>query len=613
MSEILQLAAKLNMVSGPVEGFEKSLVLFQIVSYNKENSKLITALVIRPDKKSSDSSSILIVGYSPKNKKVTTLNSEQVLFVLEQLQKYSEEELVNCKLNLMEIKDAESNFSAFDACDNESIICLKLTQNINAFYSKKPKDECLWQFELEFNDELSIMPISFNFIGAQGSNDIINFTFNSEQIGFDKLKTIHLLDDIKIMIDTGKGKHHEYTGICTKVSLKNNNITMFLNAAGMYFMKKSRLKAFLAENVNPLNVFYFIARSSGLAKEKVNIEGFNWGAKNIYTVILPVNNLVLQSDSTGIGNVTFYSHITRDIDTQKFVKVLEKENEKLDEFCWAQIHVEGNNPYDAYVDAKLQISRSLDTMMHIVRSDSLFLNYSTECTLISWEKENLIPKPYVTTWIYIHNAISGELIITDTKHLMQPNHLLIKQNLVQRIDNIEWYEEMLLELSHKSNKKLEPLFNALKWVKKSWDSIDKDDEIIYMIIALEFVLAGEKAPPIIPEEYHQTVTKAVIESFAIAFSGEEMNKQEYMKRLSDKMSQSLTDAPLFAKLDILVSRLNIPLRKQDIKLLKKARQFRNDLVHGRKSNMLTYEEVWKVNTIVNTIISYKLFSLRGEF
>lgn len=610
MSEILQLAAKLNTVSAPIREFGKSYVLFQIVSYDKEYGKTITAIVIRAENK--DSSRILIVGYSQDNNEIITLNYEQIIIVLEQLQKYSEEDLTKCKLSLLEIKEAKFRFKKFDLLAHKGILCLELSENITAFYSENAESGNSWSFDLVFNDELSIKPNNFNFIGTQGSNDIIDLTFNAEQVGFDRLKTIHLLDDIKIMIDTGKGKHHEYTGLCTKVSLENGNIRMFLNAAGMYVMKNSRMKILSAEKVNPLNIFHFITRSSGFPQENVNIEGFNLDAKNIYTIIIPVNNLTLINDSVGIGNVTFYPYATKNTDMEKFISIMAKQNEKLDEFCWAQIHVESNNPYDAYTDAKLQILRSLDTLMHIVRSDSILQNYSTEYKLICWEKEYLIPKPCITTWVYIHNALTGELIITDIERLMLPDQLLIQENLILRIENIEWYEEMLLKISCKSNKNLEPLFNALKWVKKSWDSADNDDEILYAIIALEFVLAGEKAPPIIPREYHQIVIKAVLDAFMIAFKGEEDARQEYTQRLKDKMSQSLTDAPLFAKLDSLISRLEIPIREQDIILLKKARKIRNNLVHGRNTIELTHEELWKINTIVNTIISHKLFSLRGE-
>ena len=613
MSELLQLAAKLNSVTVPVQGFEKSFVLFQIVSFNEEKGKTVTALIIRPENKIEDSGSILIVGYSQNDKKVIPLNSKQIIFVLEQLQKYPEEDLIKCKLNFEEINEAKSYLGKFNLFDYNEILILELTKNIGALYSKNAENEYIWNFELEFNGGLSIKPISFDFIGTQGSNDIIDFTFNTEHIGFDNLKFIHLLDDIKIYIDaTGKGKNHEYTGVCTKVNLDSNKIKMVINPAGFYFMNKSRMKAFLSEKANPLNLFYFISRNSGLPKDNINIQGFDWEAKYVYTVIIPVINLKLSNDSIGIGNVTFYPFEFKNTETEKFTNILEEQNERIEGFCWAQIYVESNNPYDAYVEGKQQILRALDTMMHVVRSDSVLLNYSTEYTLASWDKDQLIPKPSVTTWVSIHNAITGELIITDIERLLMPTQLVIQDSLLQRIDNIEWYEKMLLDLSYKRNKNLEPLFNALKWVRKSWDSGDKDDEIIYAIIALEFVVAGEKTPLIIPQKYLQDVTKGALDSFTTAFKGEEEAKLEYTKKLSDKLSQSLTDAPLFAKLDNLINRLEIPIRKQDIKLLKKARQIRNDLVHGRESKMLTNEEVWKVNTTVNTIISHKLFSLRGE-
>ncbi len=612
MSDLLQLAAKLTSVNVPVQGFKKSLVLFQIVAYNEKKGKTFTALVIRPESKDSDSR-VLIVGYSQNDIEIAALNSKQINFVLEQLERYDEEDLEKYSLSLQEINKAKSNFGTLNLSDNKEILCLKLTENIGVIYSENAKNEYIWDFELIFNEGLIIKPISFNFIGAQGSNDIIDCTFNAEHIGLKKLKYIHFLDDIKIYIDaTGKGKTHEYTGVCTNVNLNNDKIKMILNPAGFYLMNKSRIKVFVSEKANPLNLIYFITRSSGLPKEKINIEDFNWKARYLYTIIIPIINLKLSNDSMGIGNVTFYSSELRNTETEKFINILEKQNEKFRAFCWAKIYIEGNNPYDVYVKGKQQILRALDTLMHVVRSDSALLNYSTEYKLTSWDKDQLIPKPDATTWVYIQNEITGELIITDIESLIMPNQLVIQDNLMQKIDNIDWYEKMLIDLSYKKIKRLEPLFNALKWTRKSWDSEDKDDKIIYAVIALEFVVAGEKAPSIIPQEYLQNVINGALNSFTTLFNGEDEIRSEYLRKLKNKLSQSLNNAPLFAKLDSLIERLDIPIRKQDIKLLKKARRIRNDLVHGRESKTLTNEEVWKVNTIINTIISHKLFSLRGD-
>jgi hypothetical protein len=612
MSGLMQLPAISSRISIPFKGFENSVVLFNILSYDEISGNTFTAMVISPGNRKVVYEDILFVGYSQENENVTPLNTEEIICVLNQLQKYSEGELARFKLNLQEINRAKYNIKTLCLLANKDTFFLRLTKHISVLYNENVKNKNAWNFEIIFNENQSIRPFSLNYIGAQKSNDILDFTFNIENIGLEKFKLIHFLDEIKIYIDSmGKGKTLEYTGTCTKVHIDKNNIKMTLNPANFYIMEKSLIRFLSTEKANPINLLYFIARSSGLPRESIKIEGFNWEKKYIYTIQIPVINLIILKDSIGVGNVTFYPFESTDIETEKFVDILKKENERLEGFCWAQIYVEGNNPYDAYIEGQQQISRSLDTLMHVVRSDSTLINYSTEYTLADWDKDNMIPKPSVTSWLSIHSVITDELIITNVGHLILPSQLVIEEKLAYRIANIEWYEKLLMESWHNKTHNSEPLFNALKWVKKSWDSIDRDDKIINSVIALEFVVAGERATSIIPREYYHCVKNAALDSFTANFNGEEKDKQEYSKKLSDKMAQILSDAPLFIKLDNLIKRLEIPIREQDLNLLKEARQIRNDLVHGRESKTLTNEEIWKLNNIINTIVAHKMFSLKS--
>lgn len=611
MTELLQLAIKSNRVSIPVEGYERSIILFQIVVLSEDDG-MLTALILTKDTKEKDRKDILIAGYSALSEKITTLNNKQIIQVLDELKKYSVEDLSKTGLSIEDIEKAKVNLINFNMTDTKEPICLFLSEHISAFYNKTAQDYKVWDIDIFFNDKLLIKPESFSFISTYGSNDVLSFTFNFNKIDLSELRSLHLLDDIKIFIDAGMGRHQEYSAVCSKINIINDKVIVNLEPAGLYIMKKSKIKTLFIEKADVKNIFYFIARSSGLPKENIMIEGFKNEIKNIYTIIIPIQNIDLKNDSVGIGNVTFYPFSLIDEDIEKFIDNIRNGNEKIDRLCWAKIHIEENNPYDAYVLAKQQIMRSLDLLMHVVRSDSILINYSTEHTLINWDKDYLIPKPQVTTWVYIQNAFTGETIITDIERLMMPNQLVIKEDLIKKLDNIEWYEEMLLELSFNKNKSIEPLFNALKWSKKSWDSEDNDDEILYSIIALEFVVSGEKADPIIPKEYHDKLIKDSIDAFSKDFYGEEINKKQYEEKLKEKFAQALTDAPLFVKLDNLIERLSIPIREQDIQLLKKARRIRNDLVHGRESSVLTKDEIWKVNSIVNLIIAHKLFSLKGE-
>lgn len=66
------------------------------------------------------------------------------------------------------------------------------------------------------------------------------------------------------------------------------------------------------------------------------------------------------------------------------------------------------------------------------------------------------------------------------------------------------------------------------------------------------------------------------------------------------------------KLKGLIARLNIHVSEKDIELIKKAREKRNDIVHGRRSQKMLFEEVWKLCEIVSLLTFTKLKALEDK-
>ena len=73
------------------------------------------------------------------------------------------------------------------------------------------------------------------------------------------------------------------------------------------------------------------------------------------------------------------------------------------------------------------------------------------------------------------------------------------------INNIEsdWIEKCYIKCTQEKNKKIESLFNAIRWINKVGNSTNKGDNIIYCVMALEFCLYKEKGNTIVEDKLNE--------------------------------------------------------------------------------------------------------------
>ncbi|KIL39298.1 hypothetical protein SD70_21120 [Gordoniibacillus kamchatkensis] len=326
--------------------------------------------------------------------------------------------------------------------------------------------------------------------------------------------------------------------------------------------------------------------------------------------MVPIYKLVLKS-SIGLANVTLTPSGQNTRELENIYKLLEDDAHIFKDNTLAIIHIENDNIYDAYNIAKIQIQQSLDVLMHLVRSDTLFQGFSTTDKVQYWKRDELTPKPELSSWFYIEDNFTGEYIATNTDKIIEPEALVLDDNFNSKLSLLEWYESLFFELADNKNKKIESLFSALKWLRRSWDADNAEDQIIYAIIALEFVIAGESAPPLISPNYQESIIRASLEALNEIYIGDEKEKKLIIQQLKQKLSHALTDAPLLSKMRSLIQRLNVPIAEEDIMRIKNARTLRNEVVHGKSSEALKLIDVWKLNNAIGLITAHKLKSIKG--
>ena len=70
---------------------------------------------------------------------------------------------------------------------------------------------------------------------------------------------------------------------------------------------------------------------------------------------------------------------------------------------------------------------------------------------------------------------------------------------------------LLIKATGTNDEEITPLFNSLKWIRKSWETSNFEDKIINIIIALEFIVSKEPNVPMMSKSLRKACIKAIKE------------------------------------------------------------------------------------------------------
>jgi hypothetical protein len=438
-NDILSLASKPTYVSVPFDTFRDSIVEYQILS-NRKNRLMKNYFIVKPQ--NNNNNKYLILGYSYFKKEILPITINQLNFVLELLSDYLRIFPAEDSFNLKDIKITKSILREIIKEDISENTFLKITDKFNALIgSNLVEERC--KVLLQFND-YNVEPSNLTIINSKSSLDYAKLNFGKKDISYNKLKSFHLLESVKLNLIIGAEQEYSYKASCLDYKKENNIIQMVLSNDIMFNMSKTRSKFFYVEKYDVREIFYFISRKSGIGKKKLHIQDFNKLPEKIYIIVIPVENLIIKK-SLGIGDVTFCSSKENtSFEIEIMNTKLEEQNISLNYYSCAKIPIENTNSYDAYIEGKEKISQALNLLLHIVRSDTLFMNYSLDNNFTNWNRENLIPKPKLSPWVSIYNTTSRGLIITNIEKIIEPINLKIDEKIIKKINNAEWCEMSLV-------------------------------------------------------------------------------------------------------------------------------------------------------------------------
>ncbi|PEP14037.1 hypothetical protein [Bacillus wiedmannii] len=452
------------------------------------------------------------------------------------------------------------------------------------------------------NDEL-IRPRKSLLISSRSGLIFGEFEFESYANIVQDLKKIHLSDDLIIRYRIN-GNSMELAGAIYELKKGTDGITLILSSF-IHELSKKKLDFLSFQGSDPHSLVHAILRPTGMLKEQINIEGF--GEKYVpYLVLLPIEDLLLNNPEFGLGDVTI---ITREEAFDRYKGFEEKCNHNLlNQFnTFAQTIVESDNAYDAYLLGRKKVQDAIDMIILMAKNERVFSFYNIGDEPNEWNRLRLHQNPKCSSLYYLENIIGLENMVGDFKNTWVSNSLSVDSKFEKMFRELEWFEEILYKKQAGEYSILDKqLFNALKWLNRSWKAEDIEDKVIYTNISMEFLVNKVETEPFLPDEIigeFKQLLKQLLKEKSDIFT------EEYSRKIKDKSFCKLNDPPLKIKVQTLIRRLDIPITDEDFSRLWKVRDYRNDLVHGKDKLQIDPGNVLVANILLGEFIVYRLRSM----
>lgn len=536
--------------------------------------------------------------------KVDGLTPNEASILLEQIKLHNTRFLRNCSYDKY-INDSFIEFVRNYKIENGSTNILNY-EKISILLNDKTLDSIIEDIYIQvYNTKIKTIKASiYNSVN-----------FNSDIIEIEKKSMYKLIDNFSLYNDinlfcTMNSLCYVEKGVVVKSESCNSNLRMYLQPYSMELLQNTSMnKAIFKDMRNPFTIMRYILESDDFDIKGINIES-EMLVENMYLVVTAVKNFKLLNKPITIGDVRIGEKVEI---SQEFRDNIEKDCTSGYELIWTTSN--GLTHYEAVKTAQKKFESIVDMMTFLLKNDVLKSNFGISSGLQEWDIRNNTPKILLTNYLYVENCLSHETIIVMGEQTRSP----ITRNLTE--GELSIFEDDFIELGYEkylnNNKQMYRLFYSMSWINRCWNSENKFDKIIYSIMALEFCLSGEKGNSIIDDfllvnncDNNESIIKRILSdtlrniNIHLDEVPEEIN-EKLNETVKNEIKKSLSQGSFMSQLLQLIKRLSIPIKDDEIDIIKKARNVRNNMIHGREMITMTALEIKKLSGIISRILIYK--------
>lgn len=449
--------------------------------------------------------------------------------------------------------------------------------------------------------------------GALFEDFSCKFTIKQNKLD-EKIKKISLQNDIDLMINLG-GVDYREKGIIFKVDKEKEQYILKLMSYPMYMLGHMIINNLVFQNIrNPFVIVKYMLESVDIDINGVTVPN-ELKAERTFLVAMVINNLKLLSGSCSIGDVRIGEEIKV---SSEFEKLLEKEGSNECVIIWTDQRAA--NHYEAYALAREKLMRVVDLVAFFAKNDCMAEYFGIGEMCEHWEASRLFPDIGLMNIAYIEDCMDRQAICVSGNEQIEPHVRELDEVDLNNMES-EWIEKCYIKCTQERNKKIESLFNAIRWINKVGNSLNKGDKIIYCVMALEFCLYKEKGNTIVEDKLNeygivdQSLMKILTQNLCVKIKSEGLESadtqflEQFEKGMNDYVASKIKETSFNSKLQRMVGRLNVPITEEEMELIVLFRRKRNSMIHGKGMDEIKDINIKKMIGIVSKIITYKLWDL----
>ena len=413
----------------------------------------------------------------------------------------------------------------------------------------------------------------------------------------------------------------KYQGNIVRIEKFGMEYLLYIHPYPIEIMQSTQCKTTSFEKIcNPFSVMDFIVNYSDSDVKGVVYPNSEEKPIHNYIVVGVLKNIAIDIEDCVLGNVRFGNQI--DV-SKSFRDSISHLSEKCTTIAW--VNIKSDSLYNAFSLGKKLLITAAEFLAFMIKND-MFADWYGTVGLNSnvWDVQSHYPQVGLGSVFYIENCILGESITLTDENLKVPSEVKINKD-GEYLFEYDWIEKFFYKLQTE-NKKILRLQYALKWIVEAWATEDSYDRVIYCSMALEFIVNGEKGNNVLDEfsnkarktNFTKLEKEALITSIIKKIEIEEIDgfsesdRIELNKSIKNIIRNKLNETSFKSKLDILITRLNIPITNDEIELLNKVRKIRNKLIHGLNIDSISTLEMKKLCGIASRILMYKIMSEIGK-
>jgi hypothetical protein len=348
-----------------------------------------------------------------------------------------------------------------------------------------------------------------------------------------------------------------------------------ISAVGIVSLSESITPGMISYAVSAPEMVYVIARNGGLRDEKLRIAGLEGLTRETFEVVVPVDGVMTDAQSR-FAEIQFIpvDTVNRSLDKVHFSGELRS---AFDSPVYAMALVTANRILEAEEKGLAEIRLALAWLTTQLRYG---LASRPDGTLLPFNRRESLSQPTVGNIVYVRG-------LTTSRQWLRRPQAAKQARFVDIVNSYRPLDRYFPQLSLQDRQ-------AILAFSRAAHEQDPLAQVQALWEAIEFYTSGVSVENLFTKAERQ----AILDSLPSL-------RPEQLNRVKDVVSQ-LNSAPLGVRLRDALDDENVPVSDGEIDLLWKLRKLRNDVVHGRRSELPATEDVEYAVSIVARMLVYRV-------